>query len=63
MRVVPRNRKREVVGGKGGGTARALIVCAGVEGEDAEGAALLGIAEGGGFGLAQGAELAGAALR
>ncbi len=34
----------------------------GAEGEDAEGAADLGLAEGGGFGFAEGAEFAGAAL-
>src|SRR5229473_4668698 len=32
------------------------------DGEDAEGAAELGLAEGGGFGFAEGAQLAGAAL-
>ena len=41
---------------------RAICRIAGTEGEDAENAADLGVAEGGGFGFAEGSEFAGAAL-
>jgi len=41
---------------------RAICRITGAEGEDAEGASDLGMAEGGGFGFAEGAEFAGAAL-
>src|SRR5260370_5506469 len=51
----------EVVCGKGWGRVEIGIV-ARTEGEDAEGAADLRVAEGGGLGFAEGAEVAGAAL-
>src|SRR5260370_18808671 len=41
---------------------RAISTVARTEGEDAKGAADLGMAEGGGFGFAEGAEFAGAAF-
>lgn len=56
------NEQLEVVRGEGGGDAEALVVRVTVEGEDAEGAAELGVAEQGGLGFAEGAELASAAL-
>ncbi len=47
----------------GEGRRRARIGILGVaEREDAEGAAVLGLAEGGGFGFAEGAQFTGAAL-
>src|SRR5207245_11383752 len=50
-----------IIAGEGWSRGRIRIVV-GAEGEDAEGAAELGVAEGGGFGFAEGAEFAGAAL-
>ena len=51
----------QVVTGKCGGV-RTVISVARDQGEDAEGAAELGLAEGSGFGFAEGAEFAGAAF-
>jgi hypothetical protein len=59
--MIPMQADSQVVTGKRGG-ARTVISVARDQGEDAEGAAELGLAEGGGFGFAEGAEFAGAAL-
>src|SRR2546422_9067314 len=54
----------QIVAGEGGGgvAGRNFGRIVAAEGENAEGAAELGLAEGGGFGFAEGAEFAGAAL-
>src|SRR5207245_3638545 len=57
----PIQAELQVIGGEGRSRSSIRIV-AGAEGEDAEGAAELGLAESGGFGFAEGAEFAGAAL-
>ena len=52
----------EIVGGESGGDAETLIVCVAAKGEDAEGAAELGLTKVGRLGFGKSAELAGAAL-
>ncbi len=54
----------QIVAGEGGGgvVGRNFGRIVAAEGENAEGAAELGLAEGGGFGFAEGAQFAGAAL-
>jgi len=59
--TIPMQADSQVVTGQRGGVRTGISV-AGDQGEDAEGAAELGLAEGGGFGFAEGAEFAGAAL-
>ena len=59
--MTARDGKCEVVGRNGRGSLRLCILIA-TEGEDAEGAADLGSAEGGGFEFAEGAQFAGSAL-
>ena len=60
--LIPGNGKLEVVGREGGSDARTFVVFVAVEGEDAEGAADLGAAEGGGFAFGERTEFASAAL-
>src|ERR1700687_2841422 len=59
--MIPMQADSQVVTGKRGGVRTGASV-ARDQSEDAEGAAELGLAEGGGFGFAEGAQFAGAAL-
>ena len=60
VRMIPFDDDTQVIAGEGGSVSGVRFVR--VEGEDAKGAAVLGTAERGGFGFAEGAQFAGAAF-
>jgi hypothetical protein len=62
--MIPVHADFQIITGEGGGRIllRLLVRVSMAEREDAESAAELGVAEGGGFGFAEGAEFAGTAF-
>src|SRR5437879_2794438 len=62
--MIPAQAKLQIIGGKGGSGVHlgGIRTITRTEGEDAESAADLGLAEGGGFGFAEAAKFASAAL-